>query len=240
MEGKSIATKSRWAKPSKFFPIVVDDFFDAPKDIMEYGKSLPKEIVGDKPGVRSKQLWELDPQLHNAILKKLLSCYYDLDYMDISWKLSNMSFHRLHREAEAKDDPRNRGFIHQDNNVHSDTGPDNEVAGLIYLTPDIDPDSGTSLWNLKGGEIVEPKGESDEKDHNAKFAEKFRFQNFFNRMIAYDSSEWHAANSCWNYDGEDDRLTLAFFIGGISVNKFPLKRIKDMDYEISERIRICG
>ena len=225
--GQSLATKSRWGRPSKFFPVVVDGFFDNAHAIMEYGKSLEKDdLGGDKPGMRSKQLWEINPELHNDILKKILSIYFDLDYVDITWGLSEMSFHRNPRSGDIKEEDGNKGFIHQDAIIErkKQTGVDNEVAGLIYLTPDIDPDSGTSLWNLKPQEIIVPSGESNVNKHNAKFTEKLRFQNFFNRLIAYDAYEWHAANSYWS-DGED-RLTLAFFIGGIETTSWPLDRIK--------------
>ena len=228
MEGKSLATKSRWQSPSKFFPVVVENFFREPEVIMEWGKSLPKEVVDDRPGVRSKQLWEIDVELHNTILKKILSCYYDLDYVDISWKLSNMSFHET---------PPGVGFIHQDVGVYSPdkNAPDNEVAGLIYLTPDIDPNAGTSLWNLNPGTIIKPKDSVTEEEHNRNFSEKLCFKNFFNRMIMYDAAEWHAANSKWT-EGKDARLTLAFFIGGIESSTFPLKRVGHWDRERS----ICG
>ena len=225
--GKSLATKSRWGSPSKFFPVVVDEFFDNAHAIMEYGKSLEKEdLGGDKPGLRSKQLWEINPELHSAILKKVLSIYFDLDYVDVSWSLSEMSFHRNPRSGDIKEEDGNKGFIHQDAILERKrhNGVDNEVAGLIYLTPDIHPDSGTSLWNLKPGSIISASGEVGVNEHNAKFTEKLRFQNHFNRLIAYDASEWHAANSYWS-DGED-RLTLAFFIGGIETSSWPLDRIK--------------
>ena len=108
---------------------------------------------------------------------------------------------------------------------------------MIYLTPDIDPDSGTSLFNLKPGAVIQPEEESKQEgwvEHRKKFDEKLCFKNFFNRMIMYDACEWHAANSYWN-DG-DVRLTLAFFIGGIEASTFPLKRVKHWDRERS----ICG
>ena len=225
--GQSLATKSRWGRPSKFFPVVVDDFFDNAHAIMEYGKSLEKDdLGGDKPGMRSKQLWEINPELHNDILKRVLSIYFDLDYVDISWSLSEMSFHRNPPSGQIKQEDGNKGFIHQDAIIERkrQNGVDNEVSGLIYLTPDIDPDSGTSLWNLKPQEIILPSGESNVNTHNVKFTEKLRFQNFFNRLIAYDACEWHAANSYWS-DGED-RLTLAFFIGGIETSSWPRDRIK--------------
>ena len=235
MEGKNLATKSKWLTPDKFFPIVVDDFFDAPEVLMKYGKSLPMEIVGNQPGKRSKQFWEIDSVLHNTILKKILSCYYDLDYTNLSWKLSNMSFHEIPRFHEEKSNVKNKGWIHQDNVIHT-TGQgdvaDDEVAGLIYLTPDIDTDSGTSLFNLKPNAIIKPLDEQKEwAEHRNNFEEKLCFKNIFNRLVMYDAREWHAANSYWNGDGKDARLTLAFFIGGIEGTEFPLKRTKNYEIE---------
>ena len=152
--------------------------------------------------------------------------------MNISWQVSNMSFHEIPRFHEAKSNIKNKGWIHQDVDVF---GSD-EVAGLIYLTPGIDEDSGTSLFNLKPNTIIKSEEESKELgwvEHRKKFDEKLCFKNFFNRMIMYDTREWHGANSYWN--NGDDRLTLAFFIGGIeSLSEFPLKRIKHWDRE-----RLC-
>ena len=252
--GISLATKSTWKTPENFFPIVVDNFFDAPEAIVEYGKSLPKEKVGQQPGMRSKQFWEIDEILHNTILKKILNCYYDLDYVNITWNFSNMNFHEIPRFSEDKNDIRNRGWIHQDNEVYMIRrgGPNNEIAGLIYLTPDIDPDSGTSLFDRKSNQIHNSNFDKDmmefendrisdsfdiEKytkihiDHEENFKEKLRFQNIFNRLIMYDTDEWHRANSYYNGDGKDARLTLAFFIGGIEGSEYPLKRVKSNEYE---------
>ena len=69
-------------------------------------------------------------------------------------------------------------------------------------------------------------------EHRECFSEKLRIYNIFNRIIMYDTREWHGANSYYNGDGKDDRLTLTFFVGGIvSKSKFPLKRIKNSEYE---------
>ena len=95
--GSNIATKSRWKAPDKFFPVVVDNFFENPEALVEFGKSSHKKIVGRQPGLRSKNLWEIDQALHNAIIKKALSCYYDLDYVSISWQASVMEFHEIPR-----------------------------------------------------------------------------------------------------------------------------------------------
>jgi len=248
--GSSIATKTRWRTPENFFPIVVDDFFSNPEELVKLGKSLPKGISGVQPGLRSKQLSEIDPSLNDTILKKILSCHYDLNYVSLSWQASNMCFHEIGRFSENKNDIRNKGWIHQDGKV--------TVAGLIYLTPDIDPDSGTSLWTLKPNVEIKTHADSyydqqkrswcledgtpsngeeytqDYLEQQESLTEKFRFQNIFNRMIMYDSAEWHGANSYYHEDGKDPRLTLAFFIVGIESDigyggpksEYPLKRVK--------------
>ena len=254
--GISLATKSMWETPEKFFPVVVDNFFDNPEALVEYGKSLPKERADRHPGKRSKHLWQIDEELHNAILRKILCCYYDLEYLDISWKFCDLTFHEIPRFSENKNDIRNKGWIHQDDDYYIVSEGKHhyvEVAGLIYLTPDIDPDSGTSLFDLKPNQMhptfkidlgLEDKriNKDDSFDreeytnihieYEEHFKEKLRVRNIFNRLLAYDTSEWHGANSYYNGDGKDDRLTLTFFVGGIvSKSKFPLKRIKNSEYE---------
>jgi hypothetical protein len=249
--GSSIATKSQYKAPTHFFPVVVDNFFEDPGAIVEYGKSLHKEFHGRQPGKRTKNLWEIDKDLHNAILKKVLSCYYDLDYVSLGWQNSNLSFHEISRYSSDKKDIINKGWTHQDVDIF----PNNEFAGLIYLTPDIDPDSGTSLWSLNPNvkiKIQDDPFEGDEgwyskdgsfnngeeytklyMEQQESFVEKLRFQNIFNRLIAYDTMEWHSANSYYNGDDKDSRLTLTFFIGGIeSESEFPLKRVKNNGNEI--------
>mgnify|MGYP003345874215 CR=1 FL=1 len=43
--------------------------------------------------------------------------------------------------SSDKNSPKNTGWIHQDNNAI--------FAGLVYLTPEIDPSCGTSMFKLK-------------------------------------------------------------------------------------------
>ena len=69
-----------------------------------------------------------------------------------------MSFQEIPRFSENKNDIKNRGWIHQDYPCQF------LLAGLIYLTPNIDPDSGTSLYDLK------PKFNNKEHESSSKFA----------------------------------------------------------------------
>jgi hypothetical protein len=43
----------------------------------------------------------------------------------------------------------------------------------------------------------------------------------------YDTKEFHRANSFYNGDGKDARLTLVFFIGGLNMELYPLEKIRE-------------
>ena len=97
----------------------------------------------------------------------------------------------------------NEGWVHQD--ASADKG-DIDLAGLIYLTPDADPNGGTSLMRLKPeykhrlvGQTKPEKhfyytggGESqmDYTELSKEITISFktvRFQNIYNRLIIYDA-----------------------------------------------------
>ena len=254
--GSHVAPKMKYNEIVKFFPVSVDNFFDNPDKIVRYAKSLPKKSdpEGNWPGKRTKPLWEIDGELNNAILYKILSCYYDLSYQSINWKESSLQFQEIPAFSKNKNDMKNRGWIHFDESerYHADYGGF-EIAGLIYLTPDIDPDSGTSLFTLKQQHdkeyvayrkqyvkhLLYKEDYTVDEDYYAKkikeeeeiFIEKTRFANIYNRMIMYDTHEFHRANSYYNEDGKDARLTLVFFIGGLDAGRYPLEKIRDKNCE---------
>ena len=67
--------------------------------------------------------------------------------------------------------------------------------------------------------------------------EKTEFKNIYNRLIAYDGHEYHGAKSFYNNTG-DERLTLVFFIDGITIEKSPYEVFKGkIDESIESEIR---
>ena len=85
------------------------------------------------------------------------------------------------------------------------------------------------------GKVADQKIYTEQyKKHEKFFIEKTRFQNIFNRMIVYDTNEFHRANNFYHKREELSRLTLVFFVGGVNIKGYPLKKVKDSRYE--ERI----
>ena len=220
-----------------FYPTVIDNFFDNPDLIRKFALSLSyeKDSDGYWPGERSDQLYNIDNELNNAIILKIFSLYYDLKYNDVQWQSSSISFQKIKPYHKSKDHKFNKGWIHKDE--------DYDFAGLVYLNPKPDLDSGTSLFKIKdnvdevtyerhyekhrlfsGDKKLDEKSYNKNYDlHNNKFIETVRFQNLYNRLVCYDSNYYHRANS---YSTSDDRLTMVFFINGIKVERYPMDRVK--------------
>ena len=245
--------------PDKFWPVTLDNFFDNPDEIRELGLRLLKldsaressDDAGGWPGYRSEHIFNSDPGLAKRIVEKILSCYFNLDFERVFWNQLDLQFQLITSIDKDKNSIKNKGWIHRDvvepRLEHDpEMAPQEQLAGLIYLTPDIERDTGTSLFDMKKDETLENWREtrnlrreihlgnpiSDEEiengweKHRSCFIEKVRFENIYNRLIMYDAGEWHSANSV--YSSKDSRLTLVFFIGGILVNKWPLERVRQV------------
>tara|TARA_Y100000590_G_scaffold416984_1_gene516247 strand:+ start:877 stop:1830 length:954 start_codon:yes stop_codon:yes gene_type:complete len=258
----------KYFNEKKFFPVTVDSFFRNPYKIVNYAKtlSMSEDPYKDWPGKRSKNLQEILPDLSVAIIQKILFCYGSYDCFKTQQAINiSMHFQEINcAEPNDKHDVLNRGWIHTD---FSPSGHKNELAGLIYLSPNIDPDSGTSLFNRipitqeieqeyykireEANEIKKTRPKTkNEKLHYEEvylkyekyFLEQIRFQNVFNRMIVYDTNEFHRANNYYSGTEKESRLTLVFFIEGIQMKEtYPLQRVKDIELEnIIEKSYITG
>ena len=260
----SVYHGQKYDLPDKFWPVTLDNFFDNPDEIRELGLRLlksdkvitptnsddpAKSLKGRWPGYRSQMLWKIDEDLTQRIIKKILSCYFNLDLEQISWNFCDIQFQLIPNFDKDKNNIKNKGWIHRDGvdprekHWPKNSGPQSELAGLIYLTPDIERDTGTSLFNIKKDKTLDdwdetvgarmplysgdPVNDEELKEkwekHRSCFIEKIRFENIYNRLIMYDVKEFHAANSY--YSSKDARLILVFFIGGILSIKSPLERI---------------
>jgi len=199
-----------------FATTCIDNFFKYPDSIVNYANSLEFSSKGGEqvwPGKRSKELYLLHAPLYHDISKKYLYNHYTLRNRDtsVAYK-SQMHFQKVDSEHD-------KGWIHLDDGIVHTT--------IIYLTPDPDPNSGTSLYIPKKEihPLVEPPNNfmerkfysSKEKALEANkyrlewkdnFQEVTRFSNVYNRCIGFDGSQWHGSN---NLSSKGERLTLVIF-----------------------------
>jgi hypothetical protein len=106
---------------------------------------------------------------------------------------------------------------------HTDSRKLCRYAAVIYLTPDPDPDGGTSFYRLRypngtlGGNICSPPHANLRQALGVKglpleaWQEETRVENKFNRMLLYRANMVHSASSYFGFDHAEKRMTAVFF-----------------------------
>lgn len=215
------------------FPtICIDDFYDDPDSIRNYALSLEYfTSTGEYPGKRTKSLHEIDKVFFDDFCEKIMSIYYNFDTTLMNWNISTR-FQLIENLSDNKSSPKNTGWIHQDGAAL--------LGGIIYLTPEIDPSCGTSVFKLKdsiehdtGDLTIRTDFHSKNIDrdydcnivkHNSQFVETIRFDNHYNRLIAFEGGVFHGVN---NFYSNKQRLTQVFFVHNIESNcRSPIERMK--------------
>lgn len=124
--------------------------------------------------------------------------------------------------------------------VHSDE-PYNDVTVVIYLTPGLPMDCGTSFWMHKKYGLKDPATPADAKRHKMKLSDlreqlekdsKIRSRwveidragYLFNRMVAYPSGAFHSATQHYGANLKTARIYQTFRIG-VDWSSFRMNRI---------------
>lgn len=213
------------------FPaICVDNFYSDPDKVRDWALSLEFKPppAGQWPGKRSEKLHIVDPKFFNDFCCKIFSLYFDLEQVDLSWVV-HTQFQLIEPFDQNPNSLKNTGWIHYD---------DGDIfGGIIYLTPDIDKNCGTSIHQQTREnpgklsrytkESFYAKGEDNKYDeilseHNSCFFETIEYKNIYNRMISFDGQTAHKANSFYT---QIPRLTQVFFVERCeSQSKWPMER----------------
>ena len=207
--------------------LVFDNFFNYPDKIVEFANSLDYDETANEswddgaaakglyPGVRSKNLLEIDSHFFNYVNFKLLASLYPSPQLQVSYNATTM-FQKISSLYTQK------GWVHQD------VGHD--LTFIVYLSKH--KECGTSIFEPKTHSMHKIHSDKKNKnyknkqfndDHylnenNSKFEETINIKSRFNRMIALDSQHFHAAQKFIESNIEEDRLTLISFVSNIKGN----------------------
>jgi hypothetical protein len=191
---------------------VVDDFFEIPSVWRHFAL---KQTFGRDPqyatwaGERTNTLDMLDIKVFHSFASKLITHIPGCNY-----------FKSLQANFALVDETYGQGWIHNDE-------PKWNVAGVIYLTPNPAPNSGTLFFN----KIADTDRDFNEvffKEINAeprdrKSLQKYKTEqrrlyrktmtvgNVYNRMVMFHPSAWHCADTYFGNTLDTSRLTLNFF-----------------------------
>tara|TARA_E500000331_G_scaffold122343_1_gene119820 strand:+ start:724 stop:1386 length:663 start_codon:yes stop_codon:yes gene_type:complete len=216
--------------------VIYDDFFEYPDQIVEYANTLDYGFgQSNYPGIRSKLLSEINPDLYFRVCSKIVKLFYPVVDPEsiIEAEISFQKIKPLHTEKYHN---KNRGWIHRDT--------DAEFGGIVYLNKNPESDTGTSVYesidinNLYYNQYQDSvkerfyKGEdiSDEEYNRGfistedRWKETIKVENKYNRMFMFPNTKWHGVKTYGS--GENERLTLVFFITMCNIRKVykPLNR----------------
>ena len=200
------------------YPItIIDDFFEDPDAIVKMADSFkyyPPD-TGNWPGMRTKQLHVVADRFFHYFGEKVHLLFHDK-----SPNYWNMQTHFQKIKPFSKDqyDPLNRGWVHQDIDTY--------FGGIVYLTKDPEPDTGTSIYKTNTGFAMQwekeikmkeahYRGEDIDLDeynaawHNAheQYEETVKVSNVYNRFVMFNNKTHHGVQTF----GTKERLTLNFF-----------------------------
>ena len=205
--------------------LIVDNFLNKPLEIKEFANKqiFTPDPEGKWPGKRSRYLHHISPQLFNSITTKIVTLLYPYQVAEesIQWN-ALCSFQKISPQIS------NQGWVHAD-------GAD-ELTALIYLSSHTQ--CGTSIYesiNFTSRTMHAEKKhkmylEKDKKmkkfqdENNNQFKETVRINSQFNRLVMFDSSNWHKANQFKEDDVDEERLTLICFFTNLRNNKTNFKQ----------------
>jgi Family of unknown function (DUF6445) len=217
------------------YPVtIIENFYEKPDEIRNFALNQEYTFCHERknvdyvyPGSRTKDIFDLDPQLQALICKKLVSVFHNSEYDIMRWGIST-NFQSVTEEYRE-------GVIHTDHNTI--------FAGVLYLSPNAPLDAGTSLFrknssfnedeykealSLNDKEFREGKIVMNTK-HHAMFEEIVRINNVYNTLVIYEGRHYHSANKFFGTTLKNSRLTQVFFVNKIDAQKqnvFPLSRTK--------------
>ena len=213
------------------YPItIVDNFFEDPDGIAEQAMELRYYTPnsGNWPGTRTKSLHVEQPRFFAHFGGKIHLLHYET--VPEYWNLQ-CHYQLIHPFAEDKYSKKNRGWVHKD--------IDTWFGGIVYLTKDPCPDSGTSIYKTSSGygfqypdEITMKeklyRGEEIDpveyrkvwKKVHAQYIPTVRVENVYNRFVLFNNKTHHGVYTF----GTKERLTLNFFGMHMSGKIPPLQR----------------
>ena len=207
------------------FPITIqDNFFQEPRKLIEYFKSLPFTVnESNYPGIRTDCLSRINYDLYDSICLKALSFFQQVTGLNVD---DDEILYNCNLTVQKIPSNYGEGWIHRDYPA--------QYTFLIYLNEDYPIDGGTSFYRVKDEHkhkaidkaipgILDRKEyaykletneriKEVEKDRNANnrlYEKTAEVGNIFNRFIMFDADTPHAQN---NMDHDQERLTLVGFL----------------------------
>lgn len=211
--------------------IVADDFFREPDELVKLSKTLEFESASDGrwPGLRSKFLHEIDRVLFDKINKKILSIIFP-GQTELQYRCAS-SFQLIKQNSKTQ---LKEGWVHYDTphlftaiiylSKHEDVGT--TIVDPKYLNSRIINVNEKNKYNL--GEKVKNINYKV-AENNKQFKDSIIVKSKYNRILIFDSSQYHYVPNYISKDTTEDRLTLVCFFDNVAHDhgiRFPIPEMR--------------
>lgn len=216
-----------------FSPISVDNFFEHPDQVVEFSKTVDfSNSDGSYPGQRSQDFGTIAPKIKDYIVLKVLSQYMPIS--EINAYQATACFQKVSSNY-------GEGWIHSDESM---------LSVIIYLNKENNLGRGTSIFRpskmnpfynsnkekfkFYEQHVVSDDYENQRLSNNEFFQETIRYENVYNRAVAFEGIEYHRANNFIPQTNQEDRLTIVCFIFDIigSRDSFPESRFSKVGFAV--------
>lgn len=171
--------------------LIINDFYQDPDSIRNYALSLPFDVKGNYPGLRTKHYLPND-------VKSAIQHWMSPVGAITNW-FESTGYTGAFQLATAFD----RTWIHSDYM--------NNWAGVCYLTPNAPSSSGTGLFRHKHTGL-HSRIDKDYEGYDFTKWELFdKIGNKYNRLILYRADLFHASLDYFGEDLQTGRLFQTFF-----------------------------
>jgi|TARA_R100001460_G_scaffold54441_1_gene93612 hypothetical protein len=217
--------------------IIIDNFFTDPDEVRKIGLELPKpDNYNLYPGVRTKPLHESRLDFFNWSTNKIAAAMFQHQPHD-----QKIEFNAYQSFQAIKPNPNEgMGWIHNDN--------DYEFTAIVYMSKH--KNCGTSFYRREQGffpfqdpnhvnnnTIKQEYYGSDKKydarykkardGNNRGYEKTLQVDSIYNRLLIFDSYQYHGVENFYDPENKEDRLTLITFFKDIKgYNRAPVPNVR--------------
>jgi len=181
--------------------IIVDNFYNNPMDTRNYILTQDFEVRGNYPGQRTQSY--ATEELKSTIQKYVMPFAGKI----IQFPMEKDSYNGAFQYTTSRD----RSWVHVDGF--------NNWAGVLFMTPDAPLSGGTAFYQFCDGtmseqdqEYTQSKPETDRFSQDmTKWKEVDRIGNVFNRLILFNSKNYHMSMDYFGDNKHNGRLFQVFF-----------------------------
>ena len=210
---QALKAKEYYDKPKSIYCnlLVIDNFYIDAKETREYILKEEFKVRGNYPGQRTTSK-------ANIHLKEMIQGYIQhFAGKIIDWPMPSTN----NNNGQNNNDTYNGAFQYTTSRdrtwIHNDGW--NNWAGVLYLTPNAPVSSGTGIFRFKDGtrsaDEAEVRGNKKLLDENSQDYTKWelvdRVGNVFNRLVLFNSKQYHASLDYFGTNKENGRLFQVFF-----------------------------